>query len=85
MNDDIIELLENLVDIIYTPDQEGLNEAFIRLMDVLMNFLSQENLPGELDINQELLDIQNAFVKKDYGELADVLHYDLRRKIELAL
>ena len=85
MEDNIIKLSEDIVDIIYTPDQEGVNEAFIRLLDLLMSFLSQGRIPEGWEINQELLDMQNAFVKKDYGELADVLHYDLRNKIELIL
>ncbi len=83
MKENVIELLEKIVDIIYTPDQDGLNQAFIELMDVLLNFISQENIQDNFDLNQELLAMQSSFMKKDYGELADILHYDLKSKLEL--
>lgn len=85
MEESIIELSEKIVDIIYTPDQDGLNQAFIELMDLLLNFISGGDIPKGFDLNQELLDMQSSFMKKDYGELADVLHYDLKSKIETVI
>lgn len=82
MKEDIIELSEKIVDIIYTPDQDGLNQAFIELMDLLLKFISEGSMQNGLDLNQELLAMQSSFMKKDYGELADVLHYDLNGKLE---
>ncbi len=82
MKENAIELLEKIVDIIYTPDQDGLNQTFIQLMDVLLNFISQENVQDNFNLNQELLAMQSSFIKKDYGELADILHYDLKSKLE---
>lgn len=82
MKENVIELSEKIVDIIYTPDQDGLNQAFIELMDVLLNFISQENIQDNFNLNQELLAMQSSFIKKDYGELADILHYDLKSKLE---
>lgn len=84
-NKNIIELSEKIVDIIYTPDQDGLNQTFIELMDLLLNFISERNIPEGFDLNQELLAIQSSFVKKDYGELADILHYDLKDKLEIMI
>lgn len=83
MKENVIKLLEKIVDIIYTPDQDGLNQAFIELMDVLLNFISQESIQDNFDLSQELLAMQSSFMKKDYGELADVLHYDLKSKLDL--
>ncbi len=51
-------------------------------MDVLLNFISQENVQDNFNLNQELLAMQSSFIKKDYGELADILHYDLKSKLE---
>ena len=85
MEEKIIELSEKIVDIIYTPDQDGLNQTFIELMDLLLNFISKGSVPKGLDLNQELLAMQSSFMKKDYGELADILHYDLKSKLEIII
>lgn len=76
MKEQIIDLSEQIVDIIYTPDQEKLHEMFIQLMDLLSGFLS-DSVMETANLMPVLLDMQKAFFKKDYGELADVLHYDL--------
>jgi hypothetical protein len=85
MKEKIMELSEKIVDIIYTPDQEGLNESFIELMDLLLTFISEGDESRASVLNTELLGIQSAFMKKDYGEMADVLHYDLKEKLERSI
>lgn len=77
MKEQIIELSQKIIDIIYTPDQDGLNQMFIKLLDLLMDFLSENSALENESMAQVFLDMQTAFTKKDYGELADVLHYDL--------
>lgn len=81
MWEQVIDLSESIVDIIYSPDQEGLDQSFLKLMDLFMAVIEEKNINLTF-LNQELLNMQTAYAKKDYGELADILHYDLVGKLK---
>lgn len=79
MNEGVLNAIENLVSIIYTPDQKGLNDAFGSLVEEISLFLERMLEAGySVDVNEELLYIQRAFAAKDYTLLADVLLYRVK-------
>lgn len=83
MNAEVLEAIDNLVHSIYTTEQTGVNEYFMALLDALELFVNRMNQAGyQVDINQELLRIQEAFTKKDYVMLADVLLDEVRPEFE---
>ena len=83
MNAEVLEAIDNLVHSIYTTEQTGVNEYFMALLDALELFVNRMNQAGyQVDINKELLRIQEAFTKKDYVMLADVLLDEVRPEFE---
>jgi hypothetical protein len=74
--------IEKIVDILYSPDKAGVDEAFVELIDKLFALIEKEGLAESLELNQILLNLQNAYAKKDLVDLADVLLYQLKVFLE---
>lgn len=66
------EQIEKLVKIIYTPDKTDFEQEFVVLLDGIDRALQEGK-----EIAQYLNPLQEAYVKKDYIALADVLLCDI--------
>ncbi|MDD6208564.1 MAG: hypothetical protein PUB10_08610 [Clostridiales bacterium] len=83
MNTGVLKAIENLVQSIYTVEQTGLVECFLALLDEMDLFVKRMEQEGyQVDLSQELLKVQEAFQKKDYVYLADVLLDDVKPEFE---
>lgn len=78
----VLEKIDNLVEILYSADKNDIDKNFMELIESLLQLVEEENLAGNLEFNQILLELQNAYVKKDLVDLADVLNYRLKPFIE---
>lgn len=78
----VLQQIDKLVIIIYSIDKAGLDKAFIDLIDMLMKLIEEESFADCIELNQILLELQNAYVKKDLVDLADVLQYSLKTFLE---
>lgn len=74
----VLEKIDNLIEILYSVDKNGIDENFMELIEVLLQLVEAEKLTGNVEFNQILMELQNAYVKKDLVELADVLKYRLK-------
>lgn len=83
LNEKPLSVLEDLVNIIYSPDQEGLDNAFVDILDAFTELVEGMAVKGyTVDMTEELMLLQSAYMKKDYVELADVLLYDIKPSIQ---
>ncbi len=83
LNEKPLSVLEEMVNIIYSPDQEGLDHAFINILDAFTELVEEMATLGyTVDMTEELMLLQSAYMKKDYVELADVLLYDIKPAIQ---
>lgn len=82
MREECFAQIEKIVDILYSPDKAGVDEAFVELIDKLFALIEKEGLAESLELNQILLNLQNAYAKKDLVDLADVLLYQLKVFLE---
>ena len=78
----ILQQIEKLIEVIYSIDKNGIDKAFLELVDSLIPFMEEEGLAGDMEFNTILTELQNAYVKKDLVELADVLNYRLKLFVE---
>jgi CRISPR/Cas system-associated protein Csm6 len=82
MREECFAQIEKIVDILYSPDKVGVDEAFVELLDKLFVLIEKEGLAESAELNQILLELQNAYAKKDLVDLADVLLYRLKVYLE---
>lgn len=82
MRETVLQQIEDMVAIIYSIDKQGLDKAFVELIDNLLKLVDKEQLEGNEGFNQVLLNLQESYIKKDLVELADVLQYQLRLFLE---
>lgn len=79
MNTGIMEAIDNLVHSIYTVEQTRIVECFMILLDELDRYIKALNEKGILvDIDHPLMMLQDAFLRKDYTMLADILLRQIR-------
>lgn len=78
----IIEQIERIIEILYSVDKNDIDKNFMNLIESLLQLVEVENLVGNPEFNQILTELQNAYVKKDLVDLADVLNYRLKPFVE---
>lgn len=79
MNTGIMEAIDNLVHSIYTVEQTRIVECFMILLDELDRYIKALNEKGiSVDISHPLMMLQDAFLRKDYTMLADILLGQIR-------
>lgn len=77
---DTIVLIDSMAENIYTMQFQKLAEQYVALLDKISEILKQFAEKGyQIDMLKELQSIQNAYLKKDYIELADCLLYELKQ------
>lgn len=76
MSSKISDQVKNVVEIIYTPDKNNFEQEFMKLLDIL-----DGEIEDSTEMQKILLDIQEAYMKKDYVQLADILLYKLNSKV----
>lgn len=82
MIEKIICVIEELVQAIYSVEQKGIDTIFLKLLEELMVYEETMRKEGRvLHIDKELVGIQNAFLQKDYVNLADELLYGLKASL----
>lgn len=83
LNEKPLAAIEEMLNIIYSPDQEGLDHAFVEILDSFTEMIEGMAVKGySVDMTEELTLLQNAYLKKDYVELADALLYDIKPELE---
>lgn len=82
MVEQVLEKIDTLIEILYSVDKNDIDKNFMELIESLLQLVEVENLAGNLEFNQILMELQNAYVKKDLVELADVLSYRLKPFVE---
>jgi hypothetical protein len=83
LNEKALLAIEEMVEIIYSPDQEELDQEFIKVLDAFEEMVKEMETRGYyVDMTEELGILQTAYLKKDYIELADVLLYDVKPELE---
>ena len=84
MNKEILQKIDNLVGIIYTPDQAGVEQSFVCFIDEMLKVMEEIIQQGKMiEVDDDLINLQNAFTKKDYVLFTDILLYDIKPKIEI--
>ena len=83
MNEKPLEKIDELINIIYTPDQDGLDQAFLQVLDSFGEMIREMSELGYMvDMTEELVSLQEAYIKKDYIELADSLLYEIKPQLQ---
>lgn len=75
MKEELLENIDNLVKSIYELSTKEIETGFIQLLDSIEPLVSSE---VGIDWNTLLINIQEAYVNKNYVELADLLLYELK-------
>ena len=70
----ICQQIDDLVDSIYLLDVKKVDQQFIALLDQLDKYISQRT---DISWNEILLNIQEAYMHKNYVRLSDLLLYKL--------
>lgn len=76
MEKKIIIQIDKLVEIIYSPDQYGFNQEFIELLDLIDSVI--KNKDEDAVLMTVLSDLQLAYERKDYVDIADILLHQLQ-------
>lgn len=76
MMEEIGSQIVKLVNIIYTPDQKDFDKEFIVFLDLMDVYLTKQAENEQL--MKMLMTLQEAYIKKDYVEIADVLLYEIK-------
>lgn len=83
MTEQAIKAMDKVIQIVYTPDQIGLADAFLEMLDAFSEFIEEMGKKGyTVSMNESLLELQNAFESKDYILLTDCILYDLKPDFE---
>ena len=75
MNNDLVQVIDEIVEVIYRLEIKEIEKKIVDLLDGLELHI-KENPNKEWD--EVVINLQNAYVKKDYVELADILLYDMK-------
>lgn len=79
----VLEQIEELVQEIYTPDQKKINERYLAFVEAIAAFIEEMQIQGyTVDLRADLEKIQNAYIKKDYVLLSDILSYEMKKDFE---
>ena len=70
----ICQQIDDLVDSIYLLDVKKVDQQFIALLDQLDKYISKRT---DISWNEILLNIQEAYMHKNYVRLSDLLLYQL--------
>lgn len=78
MFESILLAVKNLVEEIYTTDQNQLDSYFVLFLDELEKLvIKMEKIDFRVDVSEELTVLQECYKKRDLVELADFLLYEL--------
>ena len=75
-NEKLTDVIDALVNEIYTVDQNKIDEKFINFLGALEGAIG-EGLFSEQDVNPVLTRMQEAYIHKDYIRMSDILLYEL--------
>lgn len=79
----ILGQIEELVQTIYVPGKLTITEQYIKLLDLFDAFVTAMGQLGyQVQLDQELLQLQDAYKKQDYIQLADTLLYQIRPEFQ---
>lgn len=82
MFEGVLSAIDDLINEIYTIDQNQLDKKFVVFIDKLNGLISElAAIDFQVDISEETLVLQNCYEKRDLVELADYLLYNLKISI----
>ncbi|MDE6312562.1 MAG: hypothetical protein K2M46_02920 [Lachnospiraceae bacterium] len=83
MTEQAINTMDKVVQIVYTPDQAGLAEAFVEMLDAFAEFIQRMQDAGySVSMDKSLMELQDSFQQRDYVRLTDCILYDLKPDFE---
>ncbi len=83
MTEKLFQVIDDLVEEIYTIEQGKVNEKFGILLNELLIFIEDmQNAGYTIVMDDELLKLQKSYEMKDYGVMADILLYDIKENLE---
>lgn len=82
MKEEVLEQIDILVERIYSVDKPGLDEGFAALIRGLLALVDRIPAEAVTQLNEILLQLEAAYIKKDLVELADILIYELKVLLE---
>ncbi len=83
MSNQVYEAIDELIAMIYSSGQTGINDKYIHLLNSLESFLNDKaNIGIIINMNSELLELNEAYLKKDYTLLADIVLYKIKIDID---
>lgn len=74
----MLDLIDQVVKVIYQMDQKEIDRSFVEMLDGLAQYIDENSMDR---INGTLLEIQEAYMKKNYVCMADLLLYELKTAI----
>ena len=84
MTEKLFQVIDDLVEEIYTVEQGKINNKFQTLLNELLIFIENIQIAGySIDMDEELLKLQKAYEMKDYGIMADILLYDIKENLKM--
>ena len=82
MREVVLQQIGRIINIIYSIDKIALDEAFAVLIESLFKLVEEEIFISNGEFNQILVELEDAYTKKDLVDLADVLLYRLKPFLE---
>lgn len=80
MGERLINDIDELVGAIYKVEQKQIDAKFIQMLDGLDAYIKAHQQSGW---DALLMELQTAYVNKNYVQFADILLYDLKPLIEM--
>lgn len=78
MREKVINKIDQLVKMIYQMNQKEIDRSFIEMLDGLGKYIGVNSMDK---VDGILLEIQEAYIKKNYVCMADLLLYELKAVI----
>lgn len=78
MKDEVLLQIDKIIEIIYSVDKIGIDNAFLVLIDMLVAAVNEEQIAENSSLNVILSNLQEAYERRDLVDLADVLLYQLK-------
>lgn len=78
MKGEVLLQIDKIIEIIYSVDKVGIDNEFLVLIDMLVASVNEEQIAENSSLNTILLNLQEAYEKRDLVDLADVLLYQLK-------
>lgn len=71
--------MERVIQSIYHIDKPNFDMEFVKLLEEIEKCIMQSG--GQINIDDKLLNLQQAYITKNYLDIADILQYELKSEL----